>query len=356
VPAVTRAPTSVAPTHAAWATRIGAVGFWSLPVIAWFAFDDRLLLGSQILIAMLLALSFDLVIGVAGILSLGHAAFFGIGAYAAGLLALHGLHDPLAGLVVSAAIAGVAGALSGFLVVRGADLTRLMLTLGLAMLLQEAANRLPFTGGADGLSGFEIGPVLGRFAFDLEGRVAYVWAFVVLVAGFVAARRLVRSPFGLALRGVRENTSRMHALGAPVERHLLGVWTFAATLAGAAGALLTQTTQFVGLDVLGFPRSADLLLMVAIGGLGRLYGAMLGAIVFLVAHEAFADADPRYWQFWLGALLVALVLVARGGLLGTADRALAARQRRRAAPAAASVTVDASTGAAAPGRGEGRRS
>jgi branched-chain amino acid transport system permease protein len=308
-------------------TRVGVVLFWALPVVAGFAVPDRWLLGSQILATMLLALSFDLVLGVAGILSLGHAAFFGVGAYAAGLVALHGLHDPVAGLVVAAAAAGAVGWATGFLVVRGADLTRLMLTLGFALLLGEAANQLPFTGGADGLSGFEIGPVLGRFAFDLEGRVAYAYAGAVLVVGFVAARRLVRSPTGLALRGVRENTGRMHALGAPVERHLRTVWTFAAVLAGAAGAVLTQTTQFVGLDVLSFPRSADLLLMGAIGGLGRLYGAMLGAIVFLVAHEAFADADPRWWQFWLGVLLIGLVMVARGGLLGTLDRWLGARGR-----------------------------
>ncbi len=291
--------------------------FWVLPVVGWFAFPDDLALLSQIAIIALFALSLDLILGYAGIVSLGHAAFFGLGAYACGLLARAGWGDPLLGLAAAALAAAVLGFATSFLVLRGGDLSRLMVTLGVALMLFEIANRdVELTGGLDGLLGIEVAPLLGRFSFDLVGRTAYIYTVAVLFAMFWIARRIVNSPFGLSLRGIRENASRMPALGTPINSRLVAAYTLGAAYAGVAGALLTQTTQFVSIDVLSFGRSAELLLILVLGGTGSLYGAMLGAIVFMVGRHQLADINPQYWQFWLGLLLIFVVLFARGGIMG----------------------------------------
>jgi len=294
--------------------------FWLLPLAAFFLLSGHLVLGSQILIVALFALSLDLILGYAGIVSLGHAAFFGIGAYTAGLLAVHGWGEALSGLLLAGAMAAVAGYLVSFLVVRGEDLARLMVTLGIGLLLYEAANKAAFiTGGVDGLSGVTMWRLLGVFPFDLGGKVAYAYSLAVLFLLFVLMRRLVNSPFGLSLRGLREGGKRMPAIGAPVRRHQVLIFTIAAGVAGIAGGLLAQTTQFVGLEVLGFPRSAELLIMLVLGGAGRLYGALIGAALFMVAQEYLSGLNPVYWQFWIGLLLVVVVLFARGGVTGAAE-------------------------------------
>lgn len=309
--------------------RAAEVVFWLIPVVAFFALPGYRVLGSQILIMALFALSLDLILGYAGIVSLGHAAYFGVGAYAAGLLASHGWGEPLSGLVLAGAAAAAVGWLAGFLVVRGEDLTRLMVTLGIALVLFEAANKASaITGGVDGLSGIEMGKVLGLFRFDIGGRVAYVYSLVVLFVVFLLVRRLVHSPFGLSLRGVRERRKRMPALGASVRAREIAVFTLGAAVAGVAGALLAQTTQFVALDVLGITRSAELLIILVLGGAGRLYGGLVGAAVYMIAQDVLSGINPVYWQFWIGALLVLIVLFARGGILGGLA-ALQARWRRR---------------------------
>ena len=278
------------------------------------------MLGSQILIVGLFALSLDLILGYAGIVSLGHAAFFGLGAYTAGLLAVKGWGEPLSGLLAGGAMAALAGFIVSFLVVRGEDLARLMVTLGIGLLTFEGANRAAFiTGGVDGLSGVVMWKLLGVFAFDIGGKTAYVYSFVVLFIAFIALRRLVASPFGLSLTGIRENKHRMPAIGAPVQRRLVAAYTIGAAVAGVAGALLAQTTQFVGLDTLGFNRSAELMIMLVLGGTGRLYGAIIGTAVFMIAQDYLSGINPVYWQFWLGLLLVAFVFLARGGILGTVE-------------------------------------
>ncbi|WP_423194492.1 branched-chain amino acid ABC transporter permease [Cupriavidus sp. H18C2] len=305
--------------------------FWLVPVAAFFALPGYLILGSQILIVGLFALSLDLILGYAGIVSLGHAAFFGLGAYTAGLLGAHGWGEPVSGLLAAAGVAAFAGWLCSFLVVRGGDLTRLMVTLGIGLMLFEAANKAAFvTGGVDGLSGVTMQPLLGLFEFDLFGKTAYVYSLVVLFLLFVVVRRIVASPFGLSLRGVREGARRMPALGANVPQRLRAVFTVSAAIAGVAGGLLAQTTQFVGMDVLGFPRSAELLVMLVLGGTGRLYGALVGAALFMIAQDVLAGINPVYWQFWIGLLLVLIVLFARGGVMGAVD-AWTSRRRARAA-------------------------
>lgn len=297
------------------------IAFWLLPVAAWFLFPNHLVLVSQIMIVGLFALSLDLILGYAGIVSLGHAAFFGLGAYSAGLLSAHGWGEPLSGLLVAALVAGVFGFIVSFLVVRGQDLARLMVTLGIGLMLFEAANKAAFiTGGVDGLSGMATAPLFGTFEFDLYGKTAFWYSLGVLFLLFVLLRRIVNSPFGMSLRGIREGGKRMPAIGANVDRRLRAAFTVGAAIAGVAGALLAQTTQFVGLDSLGFPRSAELLIMLVLGGTGRLYGALVGAAVFMVAQDYISGLDPAYWQFYIGLLLVLIVLFARGGILGGLER------------------------------------
>ena len=316
--------------------RPAEIGFWLLPIAAYFAFPFHHQLLSQIAIVALFALSLDIILGYAGIISLGHAAFFGIGAYTAGLLAKHVVADPLLGLAAAMAVATLAGAVTSFLVLRGSDLTRLMVTIGVSLMLFEAANKLTqYTGGTDGLQGIEMKPVLGLFRFDIAGHTAYVYALVVLFVLFWVARRIVHSPFGMSLRGIRQNAARMPALGTPVNRRLIAAYVIGAAYAGAAGALLAQTTQFVSIDVFSFSRSAEVMLILVLGGTGGLYGALLGTIVFVVAHDKLADINPQYWQFWLGLLLIFIVLFARDGILGGLRRvaALAKGMKKPGGPA-----------------------
>jgi len=305
---------------------------WIGALAVFFVLPEYLLFGARILTYILFALSLDLVLGYAGIVTLGHSAFFGLGAYTAGILAARlGLHDPVVLLVAAAVAAAALGVATGAVILRTRGLTQLMLTLAIAAVCLEIANKAtPVTGGADGLSGVTIAPILGLFRFDLFGRTAYLWCLVMLFGVWWLVRRLIYSPFGAGLTGIRENTVRMHAIGAPVYRRLLTVYTLAATIAGIAGALLTQTNQFVGLNVLGFEPSGELVVMLVLGGVGRLYGAFVGPLVYLIAQDVLAKQFPQYWYLGIGLILVLVVLFARGGLLGIAD-ALAARGRRRLA-------------------------
>lgn len=302
--------------------------FWLLLVACFFLFPRHLVLGSQILIIGLFALSLDLILGYAGLVTLGHAAFFGTGAYVAGWLALAGWKEPITGLVVSGMVAAVLGFLCSHLM-RGRELTLLMVTLGIGFLLFEAANKASsITGGVDGLSGIEFWPLLGYFTFDLQGQVSYVYVLAVVFLMFLATRRIVHSPFGLTLRGLRDNPRRVVALGVNLRAKLTVVYTISTGFAGVAGALLTQTTQFVGIDVLSFQRSADVLIMLILGGTGMLYGGFVGAAVFLVAQDQLAGINPQYWLFWLGAILVLTVLFVPGGLLGGLKRLRQLAQQR----------------------------
>jgi branched-chain amino acid transport system permease protein len=306
-------------------------GFWLIPVVCFFLFPGYLVLGSQVLIMGMFAVSLDLILGYAGIVSLGHAAYFGVGAYTAGLLAVHGWGEPISGLLIAGAVAALGGFATSFLIVRGQDLTRLMVTLGIGLLFFEAANKAAFiTGGVDGLSGVEMWKVLGLFRFDLAGQTAYWYTLTVVSLLFLIVRRIVNSPFGLSLRAIREGGARMPAIGAPVQRHLVTIVTISAAFAGIAGGLLAQTTQFVGLDVLSFPRSATLVIMLVLGGTGRLYGGLVGAAVFMLAQDYLAGINPVYWEFWIGLLLVLVVLFARGGVLGGGEMLIQRWLRRSA--------------------------
>jgi branched-chain amino acid transport system permease protein len=302
---------------------------WLVAVLAYFVFPSYLALGSQILIAILFTLSIDLILGYAGIVTLGQSAFLGAGAYTAGLLAAHGWGEPLTGLVAAALVAAALGFLSGAVILRTRGLSLLMLTLVIAAMLQEAANKANgITGGADGLQGMKVWPVLGLFPFDFYDRTAYFYSLAVLFLAWLAARRLVHSPFGRSLTGIRENEARMHAIGSPVFRRRLIIYTIAAALAGIAGGLLAETTQYVALDVLGFERSGSALIMLIIGGVGRLYGPFIGVPLYMIVQDRFAQADPVYWDFWIGLLIIIIVIFARRGLLGLAEQLLQKARRK----------------------------
>ncbi len=297
--------------HARW--RPAEVVVWILALSCAFLFPSRYLIMTDIVRLALFALSLDLILGYAGIVSLGHAAFFGVGAYSAGLLALHGIvKEPLLALLVAGLVATVIGFLTSFLVIRGVDLTRLMVTLGIALLLEALAERFSnITGGTDGLQGIEMEPLLGLFAFDMFGKVGFFYCLAVLFVLFLLARRVVHSPFGLSLRAIKNNPLRAAAIGIPVNRRLIAIYTLAAFYAGIAGALFTQTTALASLDVFSFERSADLMLVLVIGGTGYLYGGLIGAVVFKMLQEVFSTLTPQYWQFWIGLVLIVIVLVGR---------------------------------------------
>ena len=303
--------------------------FWLAAIGLFFVFGDfipgiptRLMLLSEIISLGLLALSIDLVLGYAGVVTLGQGAFFGLGSYVAGIMAKAGmgmfpLSDPLIGLAAAAAVSGFAGFVTSFLVLRGSDLTRLMVTLGVALILAELANQMRWlTGGADGLQGVSSSAILGIWDFDLWGRTAYVYSLVVLFVCFWISRRIVHSPFGLSLKAIKGNALRARAIGVPVNARLIAIYTVAAAIAGVAGALLAQTTQSASPDMIAFHRSADALLILVFGGAGYLYGGLIGAGLFRVMQDVIGNITLQYWQFWLGLVLVLLVLFVRGGVIG----------------------------------------
>jgi branched-chain amino acid transport system permease protein len=300
--------------HARW--HVGEIAFWLVVLACAFLFPSRYLVMTDIVRLGLFAMSIDLILGYAGIVSLGHAAFFGVGAYAAGLLAVHGIvTEPLLALILAGCAAMLLGFVTSFLVIRGVDLTRLMVTLGIAMLLEALAESFSdITGGTDGLQGIDMQPILGMFAFDIFGRTGFFYSLIVAFVLFLLARRIVHSPFGLSLRAIKNNPLRAAAIGIPVNRRLVAIYTLAAFYAGIAGALFTQTTALASLDVFQFERSADLLLVLIIGGAGYLYGGLIGAVVFRLLQQGFSAITPQYWQFWIGVVLVVIVMIGRARL------------------------------------------
>jgi branched-chain amino acid transport system permease protein len=294
------------------------IAFWVFVFATIWLFPGKYLIMKDTAILALFALSLDLILGYAGIISLGQAAFFGLAGYFAGLIAKYGIIDePVIALILSGVVAALLGFVTSFLVLRGSDLTRLMVTLGVSLMLGELANRYSnLTGGADGLQGVEIAPIFGRFRFDMFGHNGYVYCLIVLFVCFVIARRIVYSPFGLSLRSLKGNPLRASAIGIPVNRRLVAIYTISAGIAGIAGALLTQTTAFCSLDVFSLDRSADLLLVLVIGGTGYLYGGLIGAVIYKFLQDWIATLTPQYWQFWIGFVLVLIVLIGRDRVEG----------------------------------------
>ena len=272
-------------------------------------------LGTRMVILALCALSLDLVVGYCGLVTLGHAAFFGIGAYGAGIFAIRVWGEPVLGLLVGGAAAALLGLLSGAVLLRSRRLTLIMLSLATVLIVQEIANKMNWlTGGADGLQGISMRPVLGQFTFDLNGRVSYAYAAIVLALGFLVFRSVVDSNFGKSLVGIRENEARMRALGTPVDARLRTAFVISATLAGVAGALQAQVAEFVSLNAVSVEFSGEILIMLILGGAGRRYGAFLGAPLYVFMQDYLAREDPTNWYLWIGLMLLAIVFLAPGGL------------------------------------------
>jgi branched-chain amino acid transport system permease protein len=288
---------------------------------AYFAFPDDLGLGGRILAMAFLVLSLDLLVGFCGIVTLGQATLFGAGAYAAGIAATNGVTEPFSLVGIGAIAGAAAGLVSGATLLRAGGLPQLVLSIAVLELLHEAANKFAWlTGGSDGLSGMALDPLLGRFTFDLWGRTAYLFGLALLVATFGVLRIVARSPFGLLCRAIKADPVRVRALGASVIPALLEMFVIAGCVAGIGGALAAITTQVVGLDSLGFERSADALVMLVLGGAGNLYGALVGTVLFMVVQDKVSAASPFHWLALVGALLIAVVLVVPGGLTGTLKR------------------------------------
>lgn len=307
---------------------------WILALAFYFVFPKYLGFGTELLITILFALSLDLALGYAGIITLGHAAFFGAGAYTVGILAKHGIwHEPITGLIMAATVAAVIGLASGLVLLRTTGLTLLMLTLCTMGLLEEAANMASeYTGGFDGLDSLDIKPIFGLFEFDpLFSHTQYLYALAVLFVCFVFVRTLIYSPFGESLTGIRENTLRMHAVGAPVRWRLVACYTISAAVAGVAGGLSAQSLAYVNLSTLGLDRAATILIILVLGGYGRLYGAFVGAVAYMVLSHFLARFYPTAWQLGLGLMLVCIALFARNGILGLGEVLLRRLRRKRTA-------------------------
>jgi branched-chain amino acid transport system permease protein len=293
---------------------------WLLALAVPFLFPSYLPMASAIVVMALFALSLDLVLGFAGIVTLGHAVFFGTGAYLAGLLSLAGFKEPLSAALLAGLGSALLALVTGPLILRLSTLPLIMVTLAFSMIVYEAANKATWlTGGDDGLAGVEFDPVFGIFRWSVYGHTSYFYALGWLFVLFVTTRLLVASPFGVALQGIRENAQRMTLIGGLVLRHLVRAYVISGFVAGIAGAISAQTTKFVSLDVLSINKSIDVLTMLVLGGVGRLYGALLGAPVYMLVHNFASEWNPYHWMFVVGALLILVVRFARGGLLGLVD-------------------------------------
>jgi branched-chain amino acid transport system permease protein len=308
---------------------------WLLALAFYFLFPRHLGFGTELLIMILFAISLDLALGYAGIITLGHAAFFGAGAYTVGMLAHHGIwSEPITSLIAAGIAAAIVGLASGFVLLRTTGLTFLMLTLCTMLMLEEAANLgHHWTGGFDGLTGITIPPLLGIFEFNpLYPRTQFIYALCVLLVCFVFVRVLVYSPYGESLTGIRENTLRMHAVGAPVRMRLIVCYTISAGIAGIAGGLWAQANAYVNLSTLGLDRAATVLIILMLGGYGRLYGAFVGAVAYMVLAHFLSKLYPTAWQLGLGLMLVIIALFFRGGILGMGDTIAAFLRRKRTSP------------------------
>lgn len=311
--------------------RVGELLWLTAAVACYFVFPEYLALGTSVLVTVLLVLSFDLLLGFSGVLSLGHAVLFGLGAYTAGWLSLAGWSEPIS-VVLAAGLAGAAlAALTGPFFLRLTGLPLLMVTLAFGALVFEVAHKATrLTGGDDGLSGIQFAPILGWFEWGLGGSTSYLYVLIWLVVLFVVLKRIVSSPFGVMLQGIRENRDRMRLIGNRVLPHLTIAYVISGAIAAMAGALFTEANAFVGLGVFALDTSVDVLVMLVLGGVGSLYGALVGAPLYMLLKHFSSQWNPFYWMLIIGALLITVVMLGRGGVLGLLQVALR-RVRRKTA-------------------------
>lgn len=300
----------------------GAAGYWLFP--------DNLALLTRIIAIALLVLSLDLIVGYCGVASLGQASLFGAGAYAAGIACVNGVTEPMTLIAIGAFAGAVAGLLMGTIMLRAHGLAQLVLSIAIVQLFHEAANKASaYTGGSDGLAGLMVSPLFGMFEFDLWGQTAYLFGLALLVIVFVALKFAVTSPFGMLCRGIKEDPIRIRSMGAFVFPVLLKMFVISGAVAGMGGALAAISTQVVGLDSVSFELSANALVMLVLGGLGTLYGALIGTVIFMGFEHVVSAINPFHWMTMVGALLIAVVLAAPDGLSGLIEKLSGAKGGKR---------------------------
>ncbi len=305
--------------------------WWAVALAAWFVFPDQRSFGTSVLVMVMVVLSYDLLLGFAGVLSFGHAVFFGLGAFIAGWLSLAGWTEPLSVVVLGGLGAALLALLTGPFILRLTHMPLLMVTLALGVLVYEAAHKATaITGGDDGLNGIRFAPILGIFRFGLGGATQYLYVLAWLFVVYVLLRKITSSPFGVVLQGIRENPGRMRLAGNGLLSHLTAAFAISAGVAGMAGALLVETTAFVSLGVLNLENSINVLVMLVLGGVGSLYGALIGAPIYMMLRNFTAQWSPGYWMFAIGGLLMLVVLLGKGGVLGLLQDAKRRLWRRRA--------------------------
>ena len=291
----------------------GLAGYWLLP--------DNLALLTRIIAIALLVLSIDLITGYCGVATLGQAALFGAGAYAAGIACVNGVTEPLTLIAIGAVAGAAAGLIMGSVMLRANGLAQLVLSIAIVQLFHEAANKASaYTGGSDGLAGLMVSPLFGVFEFDLWGQTAYLFGLALLVVVFIALKFGVSSPFGMLCRGIKEDPIRIRAMGSFFFPVLLKMFVISGAVAGMGGALAAISTQVVGLDSVSFELSANALVMLVLGGLGTLYGAIIGTVIFMGFEHIVSAINPFHWMTMVGALLIAVVLAAPGGLSGVLEK------------------------------------
>ncbi|WP_244510483.1 branched-chain amino acid ABC transporter permease [Microvirga guangxiensis] len=296
----------------------GAAGYWLFP--------DNLALLTRIVAVALLVLSIDLIVGYCGVATLGQAALFGAGAYAAGIACVNGVTEPMTLIAIGAVAGAVAGLVMGAIMLRAHGLAQLVLSIAIVQLFHEAANKASaYTGGSDGLAGLMVSPLFGIFEFDLWGKTAYLMGLALLLLVFIALKFVVASPFGMLCRGIKQDPLRIRAMGAFVFPVLLKMFVISGAVAGMGGALAAISTQVVGLDSVSFELSANALVMLVLGGLGTLYGALIGTVIFMGFEHMVSAINPFHWMTMVGALLIAVVIAAPGGLSSLFERFSASR-------------------------------
>jgi len=294
----------------------GALSIIVLGAIGYFLYPDDLAFLTRLIGIAFLVLSLDLVTGYCGVATLGHAAQFGVGAYAAGIACVRGITDPIALLAIGVFAGTVMGLISGALITRFRGLPQLVLSIAVGQLVAALANKLSWlTGGSDGLSGITPGKVFGIFNFDMYSRTAFLFSLGVLVIVFVLLQRFVRSPFGLMCRGIKDDDLRAKMIGVSIYPRLVVMYGVAGAVAGIGGALTAISTGVVGLDSVSFERSAEVLVMLVLGGAGHLWGALAGTIIFMIFEHIVAAANPFHWMTLVGLLLILIVVFAPRGLI-----------------------------------------
>jgi branched-chain amino acid transport system permease protein len=273
-----------------------------------------LTLFTRIIILALAAVSLNLIMGYGGMMSFGHAAYLGIGGYAVGILAYEGIGSGFVQWPVAIAVSALFALVIGALSLRTRGVYFIMITLAFAQMAYYVASGLSRYGGDDGLTIYSRSQFAGLI--NLANRTQFYYlCLALLLGGIYLVFRIVNSRFGMVIQGARSNEQRMQAIGFPVYRYRLACFVIAGTMCGLAGALLANQTSFVSPSVMYWTRSGDLMVMVILGGMGSLFGPLLGAIVLLVLEEALSRLT-EHWQIILGPLLLLIVLFARGGIDG----------------------------------------